>query len=169
MLNGKFEVSVIAVESKKVVILDLTTLDRDEVESKLQEIGASLDDVGSYELDIAGSDDFPDCQVYSIDDLNDVIDLVDRLNDLNDDELEHLQAYLEASCDDLPQALNDYRGNSEYYSGLNLADLAEQLVDEGCFGDVNDSLRPFIDFDALGDALSDDGYAEAENGVIRLY
>ena len=168
MLNGKFEVSVIAVESEKVIILDLTRLNRDEVESKLQEIGASLDDVGSYALDIVGSDDFPDFQVTSCDDLNDVIALVDRLNDLDDDELEHLQAYLEESCDDLPQALNDYQDKSEYYSGLNLADLAEQLVNDGCFGDVNDNLRPFIDFDALGDALRDDGYMVTENGVICL-
>ena len=169
MLNGKFEVSVLAVKSGKEVTLDLTTLDRDEVESKLQEIGASLDDVGSYELDIAGSDAFPDYQVNSINDLNDVINLVDRLNALNYDELEHLQAYLDVSCDDLPQALNDYQGNSEYYSGLNLASLAEQIVDEGCFGNVSDNLRPFIDFDALGDALSDDGYTVTENGIIRLY
>ena len=169
MLNGKFEVSVSAVESEKVVILDLTMLDRDEVETKLQEIGASLDDVGSYELDLANSGDFPDYQVESTDDLNNIIELVDRLNDLNYDELEHLQAYLEASCDDLPQALNDYQDNNEYYSGLNLADLAEQLVNDGCFGDVSDNLRPFIDFDALGDALRDDGYTVTENGVIRLY
>lgn len=48
---------------------------------------------------------------------------------------------------------------------MTLEDLAEQFVDEGMF--TSEFLMKFIDFKALGEALSDDGYTEVNDGVLR--
>jgi hypothetical protein len=49
-----------------------------------------------------------------------------------------------------------------------LADLAEQWLDEGVYGDVPDNLRNYLDTEAMGRDLGFDGYTEASIAGTNL-
>ena len=67
------------------------------------------------------------------------------------------------------EALDIFNGGAYvYYHEMSLADVAGELVDEGCFGNVPEDIKNYIDYDAIGYALSNDGYTETSNGVVRI-
>jgi antirestriction protein len=49
-----------------------------------------------------------------------------------------------------------------------LADLAEQWLDEGVYGEVPDNLRNYLDTEAMGRDLGFDGYTEASIAGTNL-
>ena len=51
---------------------------------------------------------------------------------------------------------------------MTLEDLAEELVSDGCFGDIPDSIVNYIDYAAIARDLSFDSYYETKQGVIYL-
>lgn len=57
----------------------------------------------------------------------------------------------------------DYRSSTSFKDVYEL--LAEDLVDEGCFGDIPDHLSSYIDYSAIGRDLSMD-YTEFEHGLL---
>jgi antirestriction protein len=48
----------------------------------------------------------------------------------------------------------------------NLEDVAHELVDEGCFGDIPKSIANYIDYEAIARDLSFDGYSEHDGYVF---
>lgn len=57
----------------------------------------------------------------------------------------------------------DYRSSNSFKDVYEL--LAEDLVDEGCFGDIPSNLTYYIDYGAIGRDLSMD-YTEFEDGIL---
>ncbi|MDP2077341.1 MAG: antirestriction protein ArdA [Sulfuricurvum sp.] len=57
----------------------------------------------------------------------------------------------------------DYRSSTSFKDVYEL--LAEDLVDEGCFGDIPSNLTYYIDYSAIGRDLSMD-YTEFEHGLL---
>ena len=57
----------------------------------------------------------------------------------------------------------DYRSSTSFKDVYEL--LAEDLVDEGCFGDIPANLTYYIDYSAIGRDLSMD-YTEFEHGLL---
>ena len=53
-----------------------------------------------------------------------------------------------------------------FYQGMTLEDVAEELVQEGCFGDIPESIRNYIDYEAIARDLGFDGYNETSEGVF---
>ena len=98
-------------------------------------------------------------------DLDTANELVERLEDIDEYDNELLFALM-ADGDELEEAIDTVEdGAATFYSEMTLEDLAEQYVDEGVFS--SEFLMKFIDFKALGEALSDDGYTEVNDGVLR--
>jgi len=54
----------------------------------------------------------------------------------------------------------------QFYPGMRLEQVAEEMVSEGLFGDVPTSLANYIDFDAIARGLRHDGYIETSEGVF---
>ena len=52
------------------------------------------------------------------------------------------------------------------YAGERLEDVAYSLVEEGCFGEIPESLSNYIDHEAIGKDLGLDGYVERAEGVF---
>ncbi len=52
------------------------------------------------------------------------------------------------------------------YPEQRLKDVAYSLVEEGCFGEVPESLSHYIDYEAIARDLSIDGYTEMTEGVF---
>lgn len=56
----------------------------------------------------------------------------------------------------------------EYYENMTLVQVAEQLVDDGCFGEIPKELKFYIDYEAIARDLGYDGYNECSDGVYYL-
>lgn len=50
-----------------------------------------------------------------------------------------------------------------------MQEVAEELVDEGCFGDIPANIVNYIDYEAIARDLRYEGYTEVRNGVISDY
>ncbi len=44
------------------------------------------------------------------------------------------------------------------YQGMRIIDVAEELVEDGCFGEIPESIAPYIDYEAIARDLEIDGY-----------
>lgn len=98
------------------------------------------------------------------DDIYAASDLVERIENLRDCEVITLDALI-ADGDELEQAIETVEdGDVNFYADTDLSSLARQFADEGIFH--KDFLLGFIDYDALGRALEDDGYTEVNGGVL---
>ena len=149
----------------------------DELNECLESIGVIIDDdeeINTYDLLMMGesitkyevvghsSDVLEDKHFADLDTAN---ELVERLEDIDEYDNELLFALM-ADGDELEEAIDTVEdGAATFYSEMTLEDLAEQYVDEGVFS--SEFLMEFIDFKALGEALSDDGYTEVNDGVLR--
>jgi antirestriction protein len=69
-------------------------------------------------------------------------------------------------CYDRADAL-DKCDEVTFYEGQTLQDVAEQLVDDGCFGDIPKAIASYIDYDAIARDLSFDSYVETSDGVFH--
>ena len=139
----------------------------DELNECLESIGVVVDDdeeTDTYDLLMNGesitkyevvghSSDILEDEHFA--DLNAANELVERLEDIDEYDNELLFALM-ADGDNLDEAIETVEdGAATFYSDMTLEDLAEQFVDEGMF--TSEFLMKFIDFKALGEALSDDG------------
>lgn len=101
----------------------------------------------------------------SVCDLNNLAEHLERID--NEGDTPKLKAYLEVYSDDIEEAIRrlDY---CTFYPGYTIQQVAEELVDNGCFGDIPASIVNYIDYDAIARDLSFDNYYEAEDGVIYI-
>jgi len=53
------------------------------------------------------------------------------------------------------------------YKDMTLEDVAEELVEEGCFGNIAENIKCYIDFERIGRDLSCDGYHETNKGTFH--
>ena len=49
---------------------------------------------------------------------------------------------------------------------MSLEDVASELVEEGIFGDLTDTIKGYIDFEKLARDLSIDGYYQTDEGTF---
>ena len=57
-------------------------------------------------------------------------------------------------------------GDYQYYSCMTIEQVAEEMVYDGCFGEIPEAIAYYIDYEKLATALSIDGYCETSQGVI---
>jgi len=57
-------------------------------------------------------------------------------------------------------------GDVDFYPRTTLTELAEQFADDGMFS--KETLLECIDYEKLGELLSEDGYTEVNGGVLRV-
>lgn len=92
-----------------------------------------------------------------------------RLEGLNEYDREAFEAICE-ELGDYKEALDVFEsGDYQFYSDMTIEQVAEELVDEGCFGEIPDAIKFYIDYEAIGRDLSIDGYHETSKGVVKVY
>lgn len=97
-------------------------------------------------------------------------DIIEELSGLSEYEL-HQVKFLHYGGYDIRYSINnhddvqiyDYRSSTSFKDVYEL--LAEDLVDEGCFGEIPANLTHYIDYSAIGRDLSFD-YTEFEDGLL---
>ena len=116
--------------------------------------------ITDYESDIDGVtvDEYA-----NIDELN---ELADDFEALDDWERETVTAIIEATGYDVRECM-EMRDNVTFYSGMDLTDVAYELVAE-CY-DLPEIAERYFDYDAFARDLGFDGYTETSNGVVCIY
>jgi antirestriction protein len=67
------------------------------------------------------------------------------------------------------EALDNYE-DVTFYKGMNLKQVAEDMVDVGLFGEVPKSLAAYIDYEQIAIDLDHDGcYWETDEGVFEYH
>lgn len=115
--------------------------------------------IHDYESDIEG------LEINEYKDIYELNELAEQLDNLADYEKEHLEAYIEAYCANLADALEHFE-DTTFFQGMSLEDVARDLVDEGCFGEIPALIKTYIDYEAIARDLGCEGYTEVSNGVI---
>ena len=111
----------------------------------------------------------PMLRIAEYPDYEELNDFFKHLEELNEYDREALEALYE-ELGDYKEAVSVFeRGDYQYYSGMDLEDVAKEMVDDGCFGEIPDAIKFYIDYDAIGRDLSIDGYHETSKGVVKVH
>lgn len=89
----------------------------------------------------------------------------ERLAGLSDHDIKRF-TYLYGERRDVDHALDHFE-DVQFYEGRSLRQVAEELVDDGCFGPIPTALSHYIDYAAIGRDLRHDGYDETPEGVFH--
>ena len=140
----------------------------------LKEIGITEEDIEDVNYTILKADfDTIEVDFFDEDDtIEDYVELQDAYNFMDGYKQEVLDSILEAdyytinSVNDIIEMINDNTVDKwTLYSGMSMAQVAEEYVDE-CF-DIPDPIKYYIDFDNMGrDMMLDGNYYEVSNGVL---
>ena len=138
--------------------------DLDEALERLAEsTGEDVDEmevfINDFETEING------LEISENSNISELNDLAEQLESLDKYDLEKLQAILESDGGSLENAL-DNMDDYTYYANMSLEDVAYEMIEEGVFGDIPESIINYIDISAIARDLDYDGYTETENGVI---
>lgn len=143
-------------------------LDDDELEEKMHQIadnGTDCDDelfITDYEAPF---------KIDEYDSIEKINEKAQRIDDLDEEEQDVLEAYLDDVSDNFDEALRVVEnGDYTIYGSCDtVEELAEEFVDNGCYGEVPDGLRFYIDYDAIARDMEMNGtYVESNMGVIEF-
>jgi len=124
--------------------------------------------IHEYDIDInVYSDNFELSEYENIYKLNEIAEKIESLDSYN---LKVLNAIIEASGYDIQECLNILEVEDFiFYNDMSLKDVAMELIDDGYFGNVSETLSFYIDYESLKRDLSLDNYTETTEGTIILY
>lgn len=95
----------------------------------------------------------------------DIFEINEKIDDLDDNELKRV-SYMVSQCGyDLDDAIANFE-DCELYENMTLKDLAENFVDEGLYGEINESIKYHIDYDSIAYELGMD-YSEYDGDIYR--
>ena len=128
-----------------------------------EENGIVYEEVAIHDYETA----IADLKINEYTNITELNETAKEIDELSDYEFETLNAIIEATGYDLEDALKEV-DNATFYNGYSLEDVAEELVNEGCFGNIPDSIFYYIDYEAIARDLKFDNYYEVSNGVIFI-
>lgn len=113
---------------------------------------------------------FYDYKLYGYETLDKLNKLAERIEESCSDQhsLKILRSASEAYTD-IEEVLEILEADElELYEDMSPEDLAEMYVEDGLFGDVNDKLIVYIDYEKLGrDIMLDGNYYETRYGILE--
>lgn len=133
-------------------------------EEALEEVINRISNDGEDELFIT---DYESDLGIKVDEYESIYELNDMVQEIEDGDTDIIAAILEAVDSNIQRAIDEadrYRLMTECET---LEDYARELVDDGCYGSIPDSIINYIDFEALARDLSCDGCYETTFGVLE--
>lgn len=164
-----FEVMVRELDNNKEATIELPN-DR-YVEELTEAFGESWID-HDYEI-VDVEDDYAilhSFRLYGFQSLSELNDIAKRVEEVCDSN--YMVKTLQASAEvftDIKEALDLIEeGSLALHENQSMEDIAENYVEEGLFGDVNEKLSYYIDYERLGrDIMLDGGYTETKYGILE--
>lgn len=81
----------------------------------------------------------------------------EELGKLSEYDQERVMFLINTICLDKEEALRQYE-DVTYYPDMSVEDVAQELVEEGVFGNIADNIKCYLDFEAIARDLEIDGY-----------
>jgi antirestriction protein len=94
--------------------------------------------------------------------LNEFVEQLDKLDEYEQEKVFYL---MDTIGYDREETLEHYE-DVTYYQDMTLDDVAYELVEEGVFGELTDSIKSYLDYEKLARDLRIDGYYETDKGVF---
>ena len=132
-----------------------------------KELAKALESVGiddEHEYFFTDWDCEIDCEFGEFENILAVNELARELEEVED--IDHLEAYIEATGYELKEAIENYE-SSTFYPNMELIDIAYEIVND-CYN-LPEFALTYFDYEAFARDLSFDGYTETENGTICMY
>lgn len=102
-------------------------------------------------------------------DPEEAVDLLDKADEMDDYELKAALAVIEGDGLDPQEAIDLVRnGQVMFYDGVDLVEVARELVAEEALGSIDSNLRPYIDYEAVARDLEADGYVHTSLGTYYI-
>ena len=140
-----------------------------ELDKNLEKIGVSaVDNYIIMDVEIDLPFEYPIDEYANIEYLNSLANSLAEIACKGD--LEWVAAYIEATGDSLEATLDSYENHSTFHAGQTLANIAWNLA-QSYFSaySVPECVSRYFDYDAFEADLEQEGYYEAEGGVIDVY
>ena len=133
-------------------------MDEEELACEIKEVLGSDEEffITDYEADF---------RIEEYENLNELNSFAEKLIDLD----EYDQKKVLYLVDDIGYSWEDSLEKYEdviFYPNSTLEDVAEEMVEEGIFGDLTDQIKGYLDYEKLGRDLGIDGYHETNNGTF---
>lgn len=104
------------------------------------------------------------------DDVDELNELIEQLENLDEWEQKEVAAAIEAFDYDLEDAIErQQNGYFTFFAGMDIDEVAEELVADYITRDVPEFFTRYFDYDAFARDLEIEGYTETEWGVICDY
>jgi len=103
--------------------------------------------------------------ISEYEDLDELNTLAEKYEDLDETDIKKINFLIENNGATFDQAIESYE-DTEIYEDMTMKDLAYELVDQGCFGEIPDHLACYIDYDAIANDLGYD-YTEIGQDIFR--
>lgn len=145
-------------------------MDADELENELARIAAAMgDNDPEWAIhDFEWTSEIELREINELENINELNEELQEIDSLDEWEQEEIAAAMEAFEHNFCVALEYQRsGYYTFYRGMDLTDVAEELVNE-CYFTRNtpDIFTRYFDYEAFGRDLRFDGYEETKYGVI---
>ena len=145
-------------------------MDADDLEEKMEAIAEQMND-NDPEYFINDYEWTTDIEPRAIEEMENIMDLnefINELDGLTEYEQKKIAAAIEAFGYDFEEAMDkQQRGCFIFYEGMDLEEVAEELVNECYFTkDTPDIFTRYFDYAAFARDLGYDGYYETKHGVI---
>lgn len=130
----------------------------DELKRELQDILGNDEEafISDYEAEF---------KIEEYDNPFEINDFVRQLDELEEYEQEKVFYLLDTIGLNREEALENHE-DVIFYSGMTLQDVAYELIEDGVFGELTDTIKGYIDYAKLARDLSIDGYHETPKGVF---
>ena len=145
-------------------------MDADELDDLLNMLAEELeeDDPEWFINDYEWTTDIEPRAIEEMENIMELNDFINELDGLEDWEQKEIAAAIEAFGYDFEEAMDkQQRGYFTFYAGMDLEEVAEELVNECYFTkDTPDILMRYFDYAAFTRDLGYNGYYETTHGVI---
>jgi hypothetical protein len=144
-------------------------MDEDELQAKLDEVAEAMndDDPEWFVNDYEWTTDFEPFDVEEMENYFKLNECLQELDNLNGYEQTALCAIIEATGDDIEQALKTLQREwYTFYPDMDLEEVAEEIIND-CYNLPEFALR-YFDYSAFARDLGFDGYTETNYGVIYI-
>ena len=145
-------------------------LTQEELEDTLNMIAQELeeDDPEFFINDYEWTSEIEPRDIDEMENIEELNDFINELDALEDWEQKEIAAAIEAFGYGFMEAMDkQQRGCFTFYEGMDLEEVAEQLIEECYFTkDTPDIFTRYFDYAAFARDLGFDGYCETEHGVI---
>lgn len=158
--------------SIRIYLTNLAKYNNGMLVGKWLELPLDEEKLGKELREILGNDE--ECFItdyeaaFKIGEYENVFELNEFAEDLEKlDEYDQEKIFYLLDCIGLTRknALDTY-DEVTFYPDMTLEDVAEELVEEGIFGQLSDTIKSYFDYEKLANDLSIDGYYETDKGTF---